>query len=170
MCIVSGLQKHLTAKREAAFTIEAIDADGRRKHTGGEAFFIAIRGASRVRARVTDHQDGTYSAEWTPQCSGDYHVAVSLFGVSLKGSPFSVHVQGPEPFAPNCEVSSSSRSDISISSRSRSSSSRSSSSRSSSSRSSDAAECPPHRFPLASFLSGPRQRVIRDHCAHQLDV
>ena len=113
MCIVSGLQKHLTAKREAAFTIEAIDADGRRKHTGGEAFFIAIRGASRVRARVTDHQDGTYSAEWTPQCSGDYHVAVSLFGVSLKGSPFSVHVQGPEPFAPNCEVSSSSRSDIS---------------------------------------------------------
>ena len=109
-CKVTGLQQHLTAKREAVFKIEAYDDDGRRRNTGGEAFFIAIRGASRVRARVTDHQDGTYSAEWVPACSGDYHVSVSLFGVSVKGSPFSVHVQNNEPYAPNCEVRSSSSS------------------------------------------------------------
>lgn len=103
-CRVEGLDCAYTAKREATFTVCAYDELGNRKLTGGEAFFIAIRGASRVRARVFDNNDGTYRVDWTPHVSGDYHIAVSLFGVSLHGSPFHISVLGPEPHAPNCQV------------------------------------------------------------------
>lgn len=104
-CEVVGLtDATLTSKRSHAFEIICHDASGTRKTQGGEVFFVAIRGASRVRARVTDREDGSYMAEWTPTTSGIYHVSTSLFGVSLRGSPFTVQVEGPSPFAPNCEA------------------------------------------------------------------
>lgn len=98
-----GLEECIV-KRPAFFTIFAHNTDGVRKDVGGDAFFIAIRGASRVRAKVTDMRDGTYECEWTPTNSGDYTIAVSLFGVSLPGSPFPVNVTLPYPYAPNCEA------------------------------------------------------------------
>ena len=72
-----GLEECI-AKRPAFFTIFAHNTDGVRKDVGGDAFFIAIRGASRVRAKVTDMRDGTYEKQWTPTNSGDYTIAVSL--------------------------------------------------------------------------------------------
>ena len=104
-CTVHGLDLNMTVRTPAEFTVVAKDINGRQRSSGGEAFFIAIRGASRVRARVSDCSNGTYQVQWKPVVSGEYSVAVSLFGVSLHGSPFPLHVYDPSPYAPNCEVS-----------------------------------------------------------------
>ena len=53
-----------TCGQFAAFTIEARDANGVRMRTGGDSFFVYVRGPSRVRAEVTDNSDGTYSVQW----------------------------------------------------------------------------------------------------------
>ena len=108
-CIVRGLSASELAngvrvKSTHEFSLEACSADGTRSPEGGGAFFAAIRGTARVRARITDNEDGTYKIAWTPPLSGDYTIALSLFGVSLPGSPFTVTVHGNEPYAPNCEV------------------------------------------------------------------
>ena len=98
-----GISK-VAVRQEGVFEIHAYDANGDRRTTGGDAFFIAIRGASRVRARVTDMRDGTYVVEWKPSVSGSYQIAVSLFGNSLPGSPYGLEVDAPFPYAPNCEA------------------------------------------------------------------
>lgn len=104
-CQVEGEGLSLcVVKKPATFTVVAHDTSGTRKSSGGDGFFIAIRGASRVRARVTDMRNGSYGCEWTPTNSGLYSIAVSLFGVSLPGSPFTVNVTLPYPYAPNCEA------------------------------------------------------------------
>ena len=89
---VLGLKAKHTVKLQAKFEINGITEAGERCTTGGEAFFVAIRGVDRIRARITDHEDGSYSVTWTPTTSGVYSIAVSLFGFSLEGSPFSVRV------------------------------------------------------------------------------
>ena len=105
LCKVVGPGIEVAAVRQLAeFTITAFESDGRQLDRGGTSFFVAIRGPQRVRARITDNKDGTYKAGWTPPQSGNYSVAVSLFGVSLVGSPFAVTATPQLPFAPNCEV------------------------------------------------------------------
>ena len=49
------------AKQKATFTIESFDAAGERMESGGEPFRVDLRGASVVRARVLDNEDGTYT-------------------------------------------------------------------------------------------------------------
>ena len=44
----------------ACFTIVAYHANGQPASSGGEKFLVAVRGASRSRARVIDQQNGTY--------------------------------------------------------------------------------------------------------------
>ena len=104
-CVVYGDGLQRAAPMHAAeFTIEARDATGALRPEGGDAFFVAIRGASRVRARISDNGDGTYKVEWKPPQSGQYQVAVSYFGMALPGSPWTLQATKPEPFAPNCVV------------------------------------------------------------------
>ena len=103
-CRVNGLAEEHTVNAPAEFQIEAHTSNDVQKEEGGDAFFVAVRGASRVRARITDNKDGTYNVAWKPVVSGHYTVAVSLFGYSIAGSPFSVTVFDPAPFAPKCEV------------------------------------------------------------------
>lgn len=86
----------------AEFIIEACDGTGQQRALGGDAFFVAIRGASRVRARISDNSDGTYKVEWKPPQSGQYSIAVSYFGVALPGSPWTLQATTPSPFAHNC--------------------------------------------------------------------
>ena len=102
-CKVTGRGLNEAAVRHTSeFVIEAHDGRGSRKITGGDAFFVAIRGASRVRARITDNNDGTYKVEWKPPQSGTYSIAVSFFGNPLPGSPFTLTASTPVPFAQNC--------------------------------------------------------------------
>ena len=103
-CIVTGLNDVGRVKADLEFRIEARSAAGEAVGLGGGAFFIAIRGAARVRARIADRGDGTYTVQWRPPLSGEYSIAVSHFGVSISGSPFRVKVHAAEPYAPNCEV------------------------------------------------------------------
>ena len=102
-CKVHGPGISMAAVRHPAeFCIEAYDGTGERKQSGGDAFFVAIRGASRVRARITDKGDGSYKVEWKPPQSGQYQIAVSFFGLALPGSPFTLTATTPVPYAPHC--------------------------------------------------------------------
>ena len=44
------------------------------------------------RLNMTKNADGSYRVTWSPPLSGEYTIALSLFGVSLPGSPFTVTV------------------------------------------------------------------------------
>ncbi len=66
-CIVSGAGMRVAmARKFSTFEIEARDAAGERIHRGGDPFMVAIRGASTVKARVTDLQNGIYRCDCTP--------------------------------------------------------------------------------------------------------
>ena len=96
-----GLSK-ATVRQPATFQIEAYDEHNERRGTGGDAFFIAVRGGSKVRAHLTDNDDGTYVVKYCPSVSGKYTITVSLFGVSLPGSPWPLEVISPQPSAERC--------------------------------------------------------------------
>lgn len=88
----------------ATFTVLAYNSRGERLTNGGESVLAAVRGASRVRARVTDLGDGSYAVKWRPEVSGTYTIAVSVGGAPLAGSPITVHVHDSTPFAACCEL------------------------------------------------------------------
>ena len=70
-CKAQGDGLHMaTVRRAATFTIIAYDEQGEKIGHGGDTFFVAIRGASRVRARVTDNEDGTYTLTLSPTGEG----------------------------------------------------------------------------------------------------
>ena len=93
-----------TVRNPTYFWIEAYDQDCCKRDGGGDTFFVAIRGPSQTRARVTDNLDGTYLVVWKPHVSGTYTIAVSLFGEQLEGSPFVVHSSTNNPVASKCIV------------------------------------------------------------------
>ena len=72
-CRLSGKgMKEATVREASYFWVEAYSEDGERQTDGGDAFFVSVRGPSRVRARVTDNADGTYMIVWKPSTSGIY--------------------------------------------------------------------------------------------------
>ena len=93
-----------TVRQPATFVVTAHDATGEQRSEGGDTFFIAIRGASRVRAHVIDRSDGTYLVAYTPSVSGCYALSISLFGEPLPGSPFTVVANAPIPDVSKCDV------------------------------------------------------------------
>ena len=99
--------KSAVVRAWAEFVVEAHNADGSRRVVGGEsaAFFISIRGwAERVRARVKDNGDGSYTVRYKPHISGQYTIAISLYGARVPGSPFACGVTTPTPCAAQCVV------------------------------------------------------------------
>ena len=98
LCLSGSDLGKATVREKCAFTIEAVDAaTGKRMSRGGEPFFVSIRGVANVRARIVDHDNGTYSVSWQPPQSGKYSVLVSQFGVPIQGCPFAVEAAPPEP-------------------------------------------------------------------------
>ena len=63
-----------------------------------------VRGASALRARVFDNSDGTYTCRFCPSTSGKYSVTITLNGISLPESPFTVAVIPARPDPANCTV------------------------------------------------------------------
>ena len=97
-----GLDCGITRKINM-FTIEAFNDQGARQLIGGDSFFVAIRGrGEKVRAKVIDHEDGTYSVGYKPTVSGRYTISLSIHGAPLKDSPFTTFVSTPTPSAPHC--------------------------------------------------------------------
>ena len=99
----SGLEA-ATVREPARFTILAFAYDGSRMTHGGEPIVVSIRGVSRARARITDHNNGTYSVEWKPTVSGRYNIMITVLGVALPGSPFQLIATTPEPYPMRCEL------------------------------------------------------------------
>jgi hypothetical protein len=92
------------ARKHARFTIEARDTEGNKMPHGGDNFTVTIHGASVVRARITDKEDGTYSCEYKTGSSGVYTVNILLHGAPLADSPFELKVLMPRPDAAQCVV------------------------------------------------------------------
>ena len=93
-CVVRGLGVTTAVVGQATeIWILARDSYGNLCSTGGESFKITWRGlGAAAQASLLDHCDGTY--EYTYLCSqaGRYTLAISLAGVSLPGSPFTIKV------------------------------------------------------------------------------
>ena len=64
-------------RHKACFTIESFDAKGEQLAQGGEPFQVAVRGASVMRARIEDKEDGAYLVHFTPSTSGSYDFTVN---------------------------------------------------------------------------------------------
>lgn len=105
-CKVHGSGLRSASVRKAnEFTIQACDSAGEEMKVGGDQFFIAIRGRGvRVRARVTDNGDGSYSVSWNPYLAGAYKINISMLGEPLPGSPFHCVAQTSGPCAAQCVV------------------------------------------------------------------
>ena len=104
-CVVSGDGLKVAMIGEmASFRIEARDENDVRRKSGGDHFFVFVRGPAKVRAKVTDNKDGSYGVQWRTYTSGQFYLSVTLLGVNLPGSPFPVYAFHPTPHAPNCEA------------------------------------------------------------------
>jgi hypothetical protein len=99
-----GLSRAI-ARQQATFTVVAADASGLKLEYGGDVFRVDIRGASAVRARVFDNEDGTYTVRYIASTSGAYDIGISLNGLTLEGSPYRVSVITPRPDPTKCHVS-----------------------------------------------------------------
>lgn len=102
---VHGDGLHEGAVREPThFTIEAMQAGDMRAASGGQQFIVTIRGVARARARITDHDDGSYTVAWTPPMSGQYRISIVHSGIALPGSPFPFSASSPAPHASKCII------------------------------------------------------------------
>jgi filamin len=82
------------------FTIEAINANGRRVTHGSDPFTVAIKGPkSDVNYEFEDHDNGLYTVKYTPSEIGKHSVTVMLHGQNIYGSPFNVPVTRSPPDA-----------------------------------------------------------------------
>ena len=107
-CIVSGngLTQACVGRR-ASFSIEARDATGTSQENGGDSFFVSIRYnglGARVRAQITDNNDGSYTVNFKPGFPGRCNITISLLGSSLPGTPCTCNVHSPLPCAAQCTV------------------------------------------------------------------
>ncbi|MDJ0767111.1 MAG: filamin/ABP280 repeat domain-containing protein, partial [Myxococcota bacterium] len=69
-------------------TVQSRDASGNDLTTGGEVVVVAVTGANTAIAAITDNDDGTYSATYTPTITGTDDIDVQLNGTSIGSSPF----------------------------------------------------------------------------------
>jgi len=86
-----------TAGAPSHFTIEARDATGARRTSGGDRFFVYVSGPenTRIYGEVRDNGDGTYAALYTPPLPGAYAIAVHLEQTAIgTGQPWTVLVGG----------------------------------------------------------------------------
>jgi hypothetical protein len=69
-------------------TVTSRDANGNALTSGGETVVVDVSGANTVTPAVTDNDDGTYTATYTPSTAGTDTVAISLNGDAITDSPF----------------------------------------------------------------------------------
>ena len=73
----------------AQFMITAVNADAKRRETGGEGFHCMVRGLrppSNLRVRMHDLGNGTYAVDYRPEMTGDYLIAITLDGTPIRGA------------------------------------------------------------------------------------
>ena len=75
-----------------AITIRLKDSKGKPLKAGGDTVVVAVTGANRAQPRVTDVKNGSYTASYTPTVAGTDRLSITLNGVPVAGSPFTVEV------------------------------------------------------------------------------
>jgi hypothetical protein len=69
------------AQRETNFTIQSRDRAGDALKIGGDRFQVSIEAENKnVPNKLTDHKNGTYTVDYTPQIAADHIVTVTLDG------------------------------------------------------------------------------------------
>ncbi len=77
-----------TAGSATVISVTTRDANGNDLTTGGQTVVVDVTGANTATPTVTDHNDGTYSANYTPTTAGDDFVEITLNGTEISGSPY----------------------------------------------------------------------------------
>ena len=77
------------------FVVVARDQWGHQVGRGGERFVLAFRGPSNPRYSMHDHGGGVYGFAYASAVSGHYVMSVTLGGVHVPGSPFTVTLGDP---------------------------------------------------------------------------
>ena len=97
--------------KEARFTIIACSQHGIRFEDGGDIFTVNIRFHGlgiRMRTKITDNDDGSYTVTYKPTTAGRCNISVLLGNDELPGSPYTCVVcglAGPAPSSTNTIVS-----------------------------------------------------------------
>lgn len=96
----TGLYRSL-AGAPSTFTIFARDAEGMAQAAGGDDIRVGLSsyGGAVLNATVSDLANGTYMAYYAPTVAGVYKMDVTVSGVAMADSPYSVHVF-PAPTSP----------------------------------------------------------------------
>lgn len=85
-----------TTGQTTEITVQARDANGNPLTSGGSTVAISISGANTANPVVTDEDDGTYTASYTPTATGTDNIAITLGGAHISGSPYSSTVSPGE--------------------------------------------------------------------------
>ena len=97
-CVVAGpALKDAFRGLEANFSIEAYDTTSARQPDGGDDFFVCVRccgQGTRVRAKVRDHNDGSYTVVFKPTTAGRLSIRV---GQAHRSHPHTSRAR-PPPF------------------------------------------------------------------------
>ena len=86
--------KEIEEKTETSFTIVTRDSDGILSYQEEDHIKVNIQtpSAERLKTEIKDKKDGNYTVAYTPECVGQYKVAIEINGQPLTGSPWSVQV------------------------------------------------------------------------------
>ena len=71
-----------------SITVTARDADDNALTVGGATVVVTVTGSNSATPAVTDEDDGTYTASYTPTVAGSDNVVITLGGVAVSGSAF----------------------------------------------------------------------------------
>ncbi|HEU4641454.1 MAG TPA: filamin/ABP280 repeat domain-containing protein [Gemmatimonadaceae bacterium] len=86
-----------TAGSATTITVQARDQNGVALTTGGATVVVTVSGANSATPAVTDNNNGTYTASYTPTKSGTDQVAITLNGTPISGSPYASTVVAGAP-------------------------------------------------------------------------
>jgi hypothetical protein len=82
-----------TAGNQTTITIQGFDQFGNAVAVGGATVQVLVSGANNDTAVVTDNDDGTYTAVYTPANAGVDTIDITLNGTAIQGSPYPSTVQ-----------------------------------------------------------------------------
>ena len=86
-------------------TVQARDALGNDLTSGGATVTVSVGGANPGALAVTDQNDGTYTASYTPTAAGADNLTIMLNGSGIGGSPYP-HTVTPAALSPSNSTAS----------------------------------------------------------------
>lgn len=93
-CYAQGIEKETVTNQHQKFQIQSMDRFHNKKHVGGDAFSISIKdrvNGEKVKAKIEDHKNGTYTVSYKIKKSGEYLMNVTLYDLAIRDSPFKIH-------------------------------------------------------------------------------